>query len=309
MSVQAPSAVVMIRPTAFAPNPQTAADNAYQRPAPSGAIAETAYAELTRAAAAIEEAGVTVHLFDDDDARRPDSVFPNNWISTHHGGRIALYPMYAPNRRTERRGDIVEMLKARYRVQEVIDYSGLEPDDLFLEGTGAMVLDHESRVAYVARSRRADPIVLERFCTQFGYEPMAFDAVDPDGVPVYHTNVLMCIASTFSLIAAGLVVAPERRAEILERLRARGRRTVIELTPAQVADFAGNAMELQSEDGELLLALSTRAHAALTPEQRAVVERTHRMLPLDIPTIELGGGSVRCLLAGIHLDPRPALAG
>lgn len=305
MSVQAPRAVVMIRPRSFTPNPETAADNAFQRAAPAASVADAAYHEVTRAAEALEAAGVRVHLFDDDSTDRPDSVFPNNWLSTHHGGRVALYPMYAPNRRTERRADIVEMLKARYRVQEVIDYSGLEYDNLFLEGTGAMVLDHEARIAYAARSHRADPILLERFCSEFGYEPMAFDAADGAGVPIYHTNVIMCVAGAFALIGADMIADPSRRAEIVERLGASGRRTVIELSEAQIDDFAGNAMELESAGGEKLLALSARASAALTTGQRQTITRTHRMLELDVPTIEMAGGSVRCMLAGIHLDPRP----
>jgi len=216
---------------------------------------------------------------------------------------VALYPMYAPNRRIERRGDIVEFLKFHYRVQEIVDYSGLEQDGLFLEGTGAMVLDHESRIAYVARSRRADPLVLERFCTTFGYEPMVFDALDAAGVPVYHTNVLMCIASTFALIGADMINDETRRAEVTDRLRANGR-SVLSLSEEQVREFAGNALELSPGTGELLLCLSTRALAALTITQRVTIERTHRILPLDIPTVELGGGSVRCMLAGVHLDPR-----
>ena len=144
----------------------------------------------TAVAEALRAAGVRVHVFDDEDHTRPDSVFPNNWISTHAGGTVAVFPMYASNRRHERRADVLEMLKSQYRVQTIIDYSGLEPDGIFLEGTGAMVLDHVSRVAYTAVSHRADTHVLERFCTDFNYEPMAFDAVDSEGVPVYHTNVM-----------------------------------------------------------------------------------------------------------------------
>jgi hypothetical protein len=299
----------MIRPAAFSPNPQTAADNAFQRADGRGDVAASAFEEVTRVAETLREEGVVVHLFDDGDAGRPDSVFPNNWISTHQGGRIALFPMYAPNRRTERRSDIVEMLKERYRVQEVIDYSGLERDGLFLEGTGAMVLDHDARIAYAARSRRADPVILERFCTHFGYEPMVFDAVDASGLPVYHTNVMMCIAADFALVALELIADPRRREETVERLRARGRRTVIPLTSAQVSEFAGNAMELQDAAGERLLALSVRARAALTPEQADAIESTHRLVPLAVPTIELAGGSVRCMLAGVHLDARPGASG
>ncbi|HET6673012.1 MAG TPA: arginine deiminase-related protein [Agromyces sp.] len=310
MSVQAPSAVVMVRPHHFTPNLATLADNAFQvgaAGADAAEIAAAAFEEVTRAASALEAAGITVHLFEDEASDRPDSVFPNNWISTHSGGHIAVYPMYTPNRRGERRGDIVEALKAMYRVQDVIDYSGLEYDDVFLEGTGAMVLDHEGRIAYAARSNRADPVALERFCTNFGYEPMVFDAVDALGVPVYHTNVLMCIGSEFALAGLDLIVSPSRRAEVASRLAARGRRDVVPLSAAQVSEFCGNAIELDGRDGRVL-ALSRRAFEALLPHQLAVIERTATVLTLDVPTIELAGGSVRCMLAGVHLDPRAVLS-
>ncbi|KFF59559.1 amidinotransferase [Cryobacterium sp. MLB-32] len=309
MSAQAPGAAVLVRPHHFHPNPQTQADNSFQSAVVSGAdasLAARAFDEVTAAAAALEAHGVTVHLFDDDRDVTPDSVFPNNWFSTHAGGHVALYPMYAPNRRSERRTDIVELLKERYRVQDVIDYSGLEQDGIYLEGTGAMVLDHVSRVAYVARSNRADPIALERFCTNFGYEPMAFDAVDEAGAACYHTNVMMCIATDFALISLGMITSPARRQEVAERLAAPGR-TVLGLSHAQIRDFVGNAIELRGSVGRVL-ALSRRALTALTAEQLRVIESSATVVPLDVPTIELAGGSVRCMIAGIHLEARSRAA-
>lgn len=201
--------MVMVRPHHFHPNPETAADNAYQgcSGAPASELARRAHAEVTEAAAQLRQAGVRVHLFDDEDPHgsmgqpaTPDSVFPNNWFSTHAGGHVALYPMYAPSRRRERRSDIIELLKAQYRVQEVVDYSGLEADNVFLEGTGAMVLDHVGRVAYTAQSHRANPVALERFCTHFQYEPMVFATADATGQPCYHTNVMLCIGTEFAKI-------------------------------------------------------------------------------------------------------------
>ena len=314
MSIQAPSAVVLVRPHHFRPNPLTANDNVFQvtgATTESSRIAAAAYDEVTRAAAALQAAGIRVHLFDDESPDRPDSVFPNNWVSTHPGGHVALYPMYAVNRRGERRSDVIEMLKNEYRVQDVIDYSGLELDDVFLEGTGAIVLDHVSRIAYVARSNRADPIALERFCTNFGYEPMVFDAVDPSGVPIYHTNVMMGVATDFALVGLNLIQSPARRAEVVDRLTAHGR-ILIDLDFEQVCDFAGNAIELHApsgfqERGGRILALSRRAANSLRPDQLAIIEQSCTLLPLDIPTIELAGGSVRCMIAGIHLDPRPGV--
>ena len=305
MSAQAPSAVVLIRPSRFRPNPETASDNAFQSPATGedpGELALRAYDEVTAVAEALDRAGVTVHLFDDEEHTRPDSVFPNNWLSTHAGGHVALFPMFAASRRGERRADVVEMLKAGYRVQTVTDYSGLEPDGVFLEGTGAMVLDNEARIAYVARSNRADPVALERFCTDFGYEPIAFDARDEHGVPVYHTNVMMCIATDFVLVGLDLISVEARRREVADRLRGR-RRAVLALSHSQVREFAGNAIELEGEDGRIL-AMSARALASLDENQRAVIEKSCTVLPLSIPTIELAGGSIRCMIAGIHLEAR-----
>lgn len=302
-SVQAPTAVVMVRPHHFTVNTETAADNHFQSVlALDENLTKRAYDEISSAAKSLEDAGVTVHLFEDEGTLTPDSVFPNNWFSTHAGGFVAIYPMKAMNRRRERRADVIEMLKSRYRVQEVVDYSGLEPDSLFLEGTGAMVLDHVGRVAYAAKSERTDPIVLERFCTQFGYEPMAFPAADPSGAPIYHSNVLMCIATEFALIGLELITNRSRAMEIAERLAGTGR-TIIPLSTGQISAFAGNALELQGHDGRIL-ALSTTALAALHPDQIETISKTARLLALDIPTIEMAGGSVRCTLAGIHLSER-----
>ncbi|KVO23958.1 citrulline utilization hydrolase CtlX [Burkholderia ubonensis] len=306
VSIQAPAAVVMIRPHHFQPNPQTSADNAFQRSGGAGdarAVSAAARDEVGAAAQRLADAGVRVHVFDDHGEHdTPDSVFPNNWFSTHPGGHVALYPMTCPNRRRERRADVIEMLKTEYRVQDVIDYSGLEYDDVFLEGTGAMVLDHVARIAYTARSRRADPVALERFCTHFNFEPICFDTADADGRPIYHTNVMMSVATEFALIGLDLISDPNRRGEIQRRLAETGR-AVVALEPSQIANFAGNALELSGRDARVL-ALSRRAFDCLTPRQRRLIERSAQLLPLDVPTIELAGGSVRCMLAGIHLARR-----
>lgn len=307
VSVQAPKGVVMIRPHHFTPNPQTAADNAFQSVdalRTAEAVARAAYDEATATARQLEAAGVTVHMFEDEGTVTPDSCFPNNWFSTHSGGHIALYPMFSSNRRKERRTDVIEMLKHRYRVQDVIDYSGLEQDDVFLEGTGAMVLDHIERVAYAARSMRTNEVALERFCTHFNFEPVVFDAQDAEGRPVYHTNVLMCIGTRFAMIGLDTIRLPARRAEIAQRLSDSGR-DIVDLTHAQISEFAGNAIELTGTNGPVL-ALSARAWAALRLEQQRVLDGHATVLPLSIPTIELAGGSIRCMLAGVHLTARPA---
>lgn len=307
-SLQAPTSIVMIRPHHFTPNTETALDNQFQTSATTDAasVARAAQAEVTRAAQALQAAGIRVHLFEDEGTTTPDSVFPNNWFSTHSGGHVAVYPMYSPNRRPERRQDVLEMLKRDYRVQDVIDYSGLEQDGLFLEGTGAMVIDHLERVAYAARSKRTSEILLERFCTHFNYEPVVFDAIDAQGQPIYHTNVLMCIGTDFAMIGLDCIPDAPRRREVAERLR-RGERDIVELSRAQIANFAGNAIELQGRDG-LFLALSSRALRSLNAGQRSTLERHVTLLPLDIPTIEHAGGSVRCMIAGLHLSARSPVA-
>lgn len=304
-SLQAPSAVVMIRPHAFTSNPETRDDNAFQTLANRSAEATSAAArdEHDRAVEQLRSAGVTVHVFDDfGDNDTPDSVFPNNWFSTHPGGHVAIYPMFVPSRRRERRMDVIEMLKRDYRVQDVIDYSGLEQDNLALEGTGAMVLDHVGRIAYTVKSNRADPVLLERFCTHFNYEPIAFEARDAQDRDVYHTNVLMGIGTHYALICLDMITDPERRATVQARLEESGR-TVIDLTHDQIAEFAGNAIELTGHDG-LVLALSSRALAVLRPDQIEIIQNSATPLPLSVPTIETAGGSVRCMIAGIHLSRR-----
>lgn len=305
LSVQAPKSVVMIRPHHFAPNPMTANDNSFQsndEKRAAAAIASAAFDEVTQMAEGLAEAGVTVHVFEDKTAATPDSVFPNNWFSTHSGGHVAIYPMYSASRQSERRSDVIEMLKSDYRVQDVIDYSGLEKDHVYLEGTGAMVLDHIGRVAYAVRSNRTNEVALERFCTHFNFEPMVFDAVDRSGKAIYHTNVLMCIGTDFALLGSQMIPDDARRREIVARLEETGRK-VIDLSIEQIENFAGNAIELDGRNGRLVV-LSARAHAALDSAQIEAIEQSAKLLPFDVSTIELAGGSVRCMLAGIHLSRR-----
>ncbi len=243
-----------------------------------------------------------MHLFEDERDDRPDSVFPNNWFSTHAQGAVVLYPMFSPNRRTERRSDVVEVLRSEYDVERIADYSGLESEGVFLEGTGAMVLDHINRIAYVCRSQRADPVGLERFCNDFEYEAVVFDATDSEGYPVYHTNVVMCIGTEVALVGLDLIDDGAQRAAVEASLLSSGR-TLIPLSYQQIESFAGNAMELQADSGSIL-ALSTTAESSLKPDQRTTIEESAELLALQVPTIELSGGSVRCMLAGIHLKPR-----
>jgi hypothetical protein len=303
MIEQSANAVVMIRPHRFYPNPETAADNAFQREiavADSEAISSRAQKEFDAAVELLRNAGVTVHLFEDTPApEKPDAIFPNNWFSTHHDGRIVLYPMYSSARRRERRVDIIEALRKTHRVTELVDYSDYEKRGLFLEGTGSLVLDHLNRIAYVSLSKRANRELLEKFCADFKYEPVVFESRDRNGLPIYHTNVTMCIGSNFVLVGLEMITDPIARQKVCDRLQATGKK-VIALTEEQIANFAGNALELQGGKGKIVV-LSERAAASLTPAQRATIESEARFFPLSLPTIEVAGGSARCMMAEIFL--------
>ncbi len=303
---QSAPAVVMVRPHRFYPNPETALDNAFQQSAADNAIdriSHQARDEFERAVVALRDVGIAVHVFDDTPApSKPDAVFPNNWFSTHHDGRIALYPMFTPSRRAERRPDLIEALGELYRVTEVIDYSPFEKRGLYLEGTGSLVLDHGHRLAYVSLSRRADREPLEKFCADFDFEPVTFASVGRDGRPIYHTNVMMCLGTEFALIGLEMIADQAQRQTVRDRLEATGK-TIIELGREQIENFAGNALELQGAAGKVLV-LSARAAQHLRPEQKAEIERSARLLPLELPTIEMAGGSARCMLATVHLPPR-----
>jgi hypothetical protein len=303
---QSTSSVLMIRPGRFYPNPETAADNAFQRTRHLGSDALTLMArkEFDATVQTLRAVGVNVHVFEDTaEPEKPDAVFPNNWISTHHDGRIALFPMYPPLRRRERRQDIVEELCKHYRVTEVIDYSAFEDEGCYLEGTGSLVVDHVNKIAYVSLSNRSNPKVIQRFADDFSYEPVIFTSIGPNGEPIYHTNVMMCIGTAFAMVGLEMIPNKAERQQLRSRLEKTGKE-IVELSADQIANFAGNTIELQNKSGEKLLVLSSRAARALTEEQRKTLTGYARLLPLELPTIELGGGSARCMMATIHLPPR-----
>jgi hypothetical protein len=303
---QSTNSVLMIRPCRFYPNPETAADNAFQSRLDRDvdALSTDAQKEFDAAVQKLRGAGVNVHVFEDTaEPEKPDAVFPNNWISTHHDGRIALFPMYSALRRLERRQDIVAELRKDYRVSKVIDYSVFEEEGCCLEGTGSLVLDHLNKVAYVSLSNRSNPKVIRRFANDFCYEPVTFTSIGSDGQPIYHTNVMMCIGTAFALVGLKMIPNKAERQRVRARLEQSGK-DIIELSPGQIANFAGNAIELHNTHGEKLLVLSDRAVRALGEEQRAQLNRYVHLVPLELPTIELGGGSARCVIAAIHLESR-----
>jgi hypothetical protein len=242
-----------------------------------------------------------VHVFEDTtDPEKPDAVFPNNWISMHHDGRIALFPMYSALRRRERRQDIVEELRKHYQVTEVIDYSLFEDEGCCLEGTGSLVFDHLNKIAYVSLSNRSNPKVIRRFAEDFRYEPVTFTSIDSNGQPMYHTNVMMCIGTAFAIVGLEMIPNKAERQQVRARLE-KTEKEIVELSADQIANFAGNAIELHNNGGEKLLVISSRADRALTENQRERLSRYARLVALELPTIELGGGSARCMIATIHL--------
>ena len=303
---QSTNSVLMIRPSRFYPNPETAADNAFQCDVDrdSDALMVMAKKEFDAAVQTLRAAGINVHVFDDTaEPEKPDAVFPNNWISMHHDGRIALFPMYSALRRRERRQDIVEELRRQYRITDVIDYSAFEDAGCCLEGTGSLVFDHVNRIAYVSLSNRSNPKVIQRFADDFSYEPVIFTSIGSDGQPIYHTNVMMCVGTAFVMIGLEMIPNKAERQEVRTRLEKTGKE-IVELSADQIANFAGNAIELNNKGGEKLLVLSSRATGALTEDQRKRLSPYARLVELGLPTIELAGGSARCMIATIHLPPR-----
>ncbi len=294
---------MMIRPAAFDYNPHTAASNRLQSPGDGTPdAAERAIAEFDAAVTALQGAGVRVCVVADEPVPpKPDAVFPNNWVSWHADGTVVLYPMQAPNRRLERRADILDGVAQRcgYRIARVLDLSTFEEQGRFLEGTGSLVLDHVGRQAFACRSIRTDEMLVRRWADQMGYQPVLFDALDAAGVAFYHTNVMLSIGHRVAVVAADSIV-PSDREPVLAAL-ASGSRQIIEIDHAAVGGFAGNMLELVGSGGRGVFALSARAQRVLPPIARArLAAGTDQLLPLVIPTIErLGGGSVRCMLAEV----------
>jgi hypothetical protein len=296
--------VLMIRPANFCVNTQTLASNRFQQAAASSVNSQaTAVAEFDSLVRALRQAKVRVHVFDDRQLpSTPDALFPNNWVSFHADASTVVYPMLALNRRLERRFDILESLSRdqHFHSSRLVDLSHREADDEFLEGTGSVVLDRVNRIAYACLSPRTHLDVLGEFAQIMNYQIVAFEAADRDGIPIYHTNVLLSIGTRFAAVCAD-AIRSDQRADVLDCLRDSGHE-IIELSYEQMSNFAGNILELATTEGTSVVALSERAFTALTHEQRVQLQAYGKPVSASIPTIEaLGGGSVRCMLAEIHL--------
>lgn len=314
---QSCAAVLMVRPASFGFNSQTAQSNAFQRrsPIPGGTPALRASAEIHRQALrefdglvrSLERSGVQTFVVEDtEEPRKPDAIFPNNWVSFHADGSIVLYPMLAPNRRLERREAVIERVVAAgpFRAGRTVDLSLREKEQRFLEGTGSLVLDRPGRVAYASLSPRTDLGVLVDFAQLLDYELVTFESADTAGRSVYHTNVMMAVGTQFAVLCARSITDEPRRRAVWSTLESAGRE-VVEITPAQMHAFAGNMLELAPPRSRAIT-MSASAWRSLDLAQRRSLERHGEIVTADIPVIERhGGGSVRCMLAEIHLPYRP----
>jgi hypothetical protein len=300
--MQTTSHLLMIRPVDFKFNQQTAANNKFQVASEQTDIQQKALAEFDGFVNVLRENGVDVTVIEDTlDPETPDSIFPNNWISLHEDGSVFLYPMHSPNRRQERRKDIIEKLSQTFEVKHLTDLSFFEQQNLFLEGTGSMVLDRTNKIAYACLSVRTDEEVLKNFAMLTNYQIVDFLAVDQQNFPIYHTNVMMCIGEKFAVVCLESISATEDKIKVLESFRAT-KKTVIDISFDQMNHFAGNMLEVKNMAGESLLIMSEQALKALHGTQITALSAFSKIVTAPIYTIEQnGGGSARCMLAEVHL--------
>ena len=299
----------MIRPVAFRMNEQTAVNNYYQKvldgllPATVNAKAQQEFDAFVEKLRAV---GVDVTVVDDTlNPDTPDSIFPNNWISFHENGDVALYPMFAENRREERREEILDMLEDKgFVINNIVDYTSAEEDGFFLEGTGSLLLDRANSKAYCALSPRADEELFIEFCEDFDYAPVIFEAyqtVDGERKLIYHTNVMMCLGETFAVICSDCIDDKKERKMVLDNLKENGKEIIL-ITETQVNNFAGNMLEVRGANDKRYLVMSTSAYQSLTSKQIAQLEKHTEILSSSLDTIEAcGGGSARCMMAEIFL--------
>lgn len=309
---QTTNAILMIRPVAFRMNEQTAVNNYYQKflegtlPATVNAKAQQEFDAFVEKLRAV---GVTIIVVEDTlDPDTPDSIFPNNWISFHENADVALYPMFAENRRAERREEILDLLEDEgFVIANIMDYTTAEDDGIFLEGTGSLLLDRANEKAYCALSPRADEELFIEFCEDFDYAPVLFEAfqtVNGERKLIYHTNVMMCLGETFAVICAACIDDKKERKMVLENLK-NDHKEVILITEEQVHTFAGNMLEVRGTNDKRYLVMSTAAHQSLTTAQIMQLEQHVEIVSSSLDTIEAcGGGSARCMMAEIFLPKK-----
>ncbi len=305
---QITNTVLMVRPAKFRMNEQTAVNNYFQEnlEAKQEEVAKNAIEEFDTFVQKLKMVGVEVIVVDDTETPdTPDAVFPNNWISFHENGDIGVYPMFAENRRLERREDVFSMVEARgYHINQIIDYTEAEEEEIYLEGTGSIILDRVHKIAYCALSARADEDLFIEFCEDFEYAPVIFNAyqtVDGKRMPIYHTNVMMAIAETFAVICLDTIDDKKEKKAVVKQLKESGKE-VIAITEAQMHQFAGNMLQVMGSDNRPFLVMSSTAYNSLTKAQIGAIEKHCAILHTDLNTIETcGGGSARCMLAEVFL--------
>jgi hypothetical protein len=304
--VQQPHAIFMVKPSAFGFNAQTSSSNVFQKSAAADVnISPQAIAEFNAMVDLLSANEIDVLVFDDTQTPpKPDAIFPNNWISTHHDGTVIIYPMMTENRRWERRSDIIETLKKNYCVTQLIDLSHEEQTGKFLEGTGSLVFDHVNKIVFACRSPRTNDELVNRVADKLNYKTVLFSSVDANGKAIYHTNVMMCIGEKFVVLCLDSITDDNEQELLLESFSKTGHK-VIAISFAQMNSFAGNMMELKSRKDEPHLLLSQSALDSLLPGQINVLSGFLELLPIKVDTIQsVGGGGVRCMVAGIHLPKR-----
>jgi len=296
--------ILMVRPFQFYFNQQTAANNFFQSNINIENANELAIAEFDAMVEKLRAHQIKVNVVQDTkDPSTPDSIFPNNWVSTHTNGTLCLYPMYAENRRAERKSSVIEFLQSNYKIENTLDLTDLEKEGKFLEGTGSMVLDHQNKIAYGCLSERLDKNAFNEWCDKMQFKPIAFKAVDYKAQPIYHTNVLMCMANQFVVICSDSIPNEQERQMLLDSF-ARTNKEVIEISQDQLNHFAGNMLQVFDITEKPHLIMSEQAYKSLHTAQLKSLEKYNPLLPISIPTIEaLGGGSTRCMMAEIYLSP------
>lgn len=307
----AASTILMVRPAAFGYNEETAADNFFQHRSGGSqqVVQEKALLEFDRMAEQLQAADVDLLIIEDTATPpKPDAIFPNNWLSTSPAGKLFVFPMSSPNRRIEKREEILQQLAAGFMISDLQDWTEFEAEGRFLEGTGSMVMDHGNQLIYAAISERTNISVLEKFAATNGYQAIVFLATDAGGRPVYHTNVMMALGEQFAVLCEEAIEEEWEQIAIRQLLESTNH-TIIPISREQMKQFAGNMLEIRNKKGEALLVLSQTAFDALREEQRLQLSQFARLLPVAVPTIEqVGGGSVRCMMAEIFLERKTAPA-
>lgn len=304
--MQTTDTVLMIEPVAFGYNAQTAENNYFQNNSENENTQEKALQEFQNFVEKLRSKGINVVTVKDTaEPHTPDSIFPNNWVSFGADGKVFLYPMFAPNRRDERRSEVLDEVKNQgFNISEIEDLSGSENNEKYLEGTGSMIFDHENKIAYGSVSLRLDEELFRNFCEKIGYEPVVFHSFQTAGterLPIYHTNVMMCIADKFAVICLDCIDDEMEREKVQEVIKST-EKEIIEISEDQMQQFAGNMLQVRNSEGKTFLVMSETAYKSLTPEQISAIEKYSEIIYSDLNTIETnGGGSARCMLAEVFL--------